>query len=121
MAHHGSNQYRRGHIRYDGPALKTINAVWGEVFEENFKPEPKENLGDMIIERIGTDRYHDASGALAKAGNLKFMQVYFDPPSGSRQPIEIPRKLRPLAVLAMDMTDSHYSAEDGVIHIRQAL
>ena len=117
MSHHGSHRSGAERIKYDAKDLKIIKAVWQGAFGTDFKPDQKVELPDMIRRLITDFDYDRASTALGQQDNFKGYEVYFVSPSGSRQPVEIPGRLRPLRVLAMYKADNCFSEQGGKVYI----
>jgi len=113
MSTHGSTKYRRNQVRYAPKHLKVINAMWQELLGEPFRPHPRKQLDQLVMGEVGSGRYESAT-QLVKA-NLKDKTVYYWSPA--RRPFEIPKKLRPLIMLALVKRDYSYSISNRDAYI----
>ena len=110
---HGSRRYIGNQVKYRDQDLKVIKLVWRELFGEDFKPDRKVSLEELVKKKIRASNFSDAGHIIKEEFNDK--EVYYVCQSGHK--IEISKDLNPLIILALTKNSCSYSIESNKVYI----
>jgi len=110
---HGSKLYKNARIRYRPQDLKLINVVWMEMTGNEFKPDSKVPLDDLVFLEIGDESLVKTAIDYVKEEQRKigceFKAAYM---TRDGRFLEIPKSLKPLFLLALAKNDCKYSIDN---------